>query len=349
MIEKKYIFLFPLFIISIGLAVPAIFSIQPTGKYSVGFDIIHQKNKQGMPILISTWYPASEGSEKMTWSDYIRLGSAEENKEPNKLLEEFKQTIAIKWILGLSIPEQTFDSSIHKHTYSNRGIAMAPGKFPLIIALSSPQSYIESFEFLASHGFVVVAVDGAFPNDTMMDQNPLFFVKYTDLLEELLDLMTSKNYINPNDISVFGHGFGIQPAMYLAMRNPKIKRVINFDGGFFGPRSRSTISIDYRPQNLHIPLLHIITREQESEDDKTLIKTLSNPITRVTIKPDFFKHHDLSSFGRFATHTAMVRGDKSDSINNIFSDIHQITLSFLLNKPIILKDTSTLFLENINH
>lgn len=272
MIGKKYIFLIPLFIISIGLTDPAICFIQPNGKYSVGFDVIRQENKQGSPMLISIWYPASKGGEKMTWSDYIRMGSAEENKDENKLLEEFKQTIAIKWILGLPIPEQTFDRSINKHTYSNRSTKMAKGKFPLIIALASPQSYIESFEFLASHGFVVAAVDGAFQQDSMTDQNPLFFVKYTDLLEELLDLMTSKNYVNQNDISVFGYGFGIQPAMYLAMRNSKIKRVINFDGGFFGSRSKSTISIDYRPQNLHIPLLHIISRAQQCEDDKRNLK-----------------------------------------------------------------------------
>jgi hypothetical protein len=318
------------------------------GKYAVGFTAIRENNTNGYPMLTGIWYPASvTGGSPMTWKDLIQLGGAAVNQNDSVLLETFRTTIAIKGIFGVDIPIALYYKAVTTATNTYQDADMLPESFPLIIARGRPISYAPSFEFLASHGFIIAVVDCSFPSDTLSDDNPRFFVKYTNLMEELLHKMIRYPHVLQSDISVFGHGGGIQAALFLAMRNPLIKKAINLDGGFFGSRSKSQISIDYHPGKLSIPLLHVITVSQQKEDDEKQFTALANPITRVAIKSAEFKHHDITAFGRFLN-TVKMRGGDDAQINQVFQEINSLMLDFLTGKAVSKTDNRFFVIDNYN-
>jgi Tol biopolymer transport system component len=302
-----------------------------SSKYKVGFSTSRFKNKEGNSTLVSIWYPSKAGKNKMTWADYIKTGGAQENIAENDLLNAFKNTIAVKWVFGIDIPVSDFEAGIKKTTNSYRNSKRSYGRFPLIIAFAEPISYVETFEFLASQGYIVASVTADFSEEPITDDSPQFFVKYTNLLEELLKRMQREQFVDSNKISVFGHGFSIQPAVYLAMRNPKIKSIINFDGGFFGERSKSTVSADYHPERLNIPFLHIITENQLKEDNESQKQALRPIIRQIIIENKEFRHHDFTSFGRFVTNNTNLRTGNIEKINESFNEINLKALYFLEN------------------
>ncbi len=299
-------------------------------------------------MLISVWYPASKGGAKMRWEDFVKLGGAISEGSDSLQLNYLRKIIALKWVFNFQISDIDYFSALRKFSNSFRNAPEVAGKFPLIIATARPIHYAASFEFFASHGFIVASYDGAFPENKLTDDSPQFFVQNTDMMGELMVMMSTFPSIDQSNISVFGHGGGIQPAMYLAMRSVEIKRVVNLDGAFFGPRSKSTLSFDYHPDKLTIPLLHIVTDDLHKQEERSQFNALKNPVTRVIIKPGEFKHHDLTSFGLFLRRAVDRRGDARDMVNKIFFKTHKMILSFLKDQNIKSSQNDIFGIEHFN-
>lgn len=278
-------------------------------------------------MIISIWYPSQSITEALTLGDLIRMHPEESNVQDSVLFTKF--VAPIKWMFGQEMNYETCMRLIDIPTRSYRDAKPMPGRFPLVIALSEPPTYFATFEFLASHGYVVAGLQCKFNTDS--PPPPLHYTRYTDVMAELLNYMEQQDNVKKKSISVFGHGFGINPALYLAMRTPRIKRAINVDGGFFGPRSNTTKSNDYQPDRLTIPLLHMITTSQQKEDDVAQFKALTNPITRVIIRPVVFKHQDISVWGRLVT-LGLRAKEEIAVVNNVYVELHRIMLDFLKDK-----------------
>jgi hypothetical protein len=321
---------------------PTSWSPLKLGSHKVGFKTMRMSSKTGNPVLISIWYPAESETTAMTLADLITIGGARIDVPDSTLIREFPAPI--KWMFDVNMDEAAYMRLIKIPTNTFRDAPEKRGTFPFIISLARPSSYFSTFEFLASHGFVVAGVDCYFVNDS--PPGALHYSRYTDLLEELMSFMEGQDNTQKNSVSVFGHGFGINPALYLAMRTSTIKKAINFDGGFFGPRSNTTKSIDYHPERLNIPLLHVITQSQFKEDDASQFQALKNPITRVVIKSDVFKHQDVSAWGRLVTFGSRT-GQDANAVNSIYVELHNLMLDFLHGDPLP-KSTDALRIEKFN-
>ena len=303
-------------------------SLEP-GKHSVGLKTFQRTTKEGNAMLISVWYPAENSDAKtLSVADMILMANPIDPMLDSSRFSGYRKPL--KWMFGQTIADHLFQEIISHPTRTVVNAKMKSGKFSLIIAHSEVASYFPTFELFASYGYIVVGIDGRLAKKA--PSAPYHYSPHTDMGEEAMEYFLNEPYIDPSDVSVFGHGFGIQPALYLAMRSSVIKRAINFDGGFFGPRSNSTTSIDYNPANLKCPLLHIITIDQFKMDDAAQFNALQNPITRVKIKSDLFKHQDASVFGRIYQ-KADIRDDSTKTIvERTYYEIHEVMLQFLLNK-----------------
>ena len=176
---------------------------------------------------------------------------------------------------------------------------------------------------------------------------PAHYKQFTDLLDELLQYMVKQKYVLATNISAFGHGGGIQFAMYLAMRRNQIKKVINLDGGFFSPRSNTTASSDYHPERFRIPLLHIVTVAQNKEDDVQQFKAIKSPVLKVSIKSDSVWHHDFTGWGTLVGRVLNQRASIG-TINEVVNIVHDTMLKFLLNQPIKEADNTYVRIERFN-
>jgi hypothetical protein len=299
-----------------------------SNKYnSIGFTTIRKTDNNGNHLLISIWYPAVDAGSRMSLRDYLLAGKITSDIKDETVLDGFRNVLERLFPGPLGpLPDSSFKRLLSTTYKSAWNASQAKGKFPLLLAVAKPDSYIETFESLSAHGFVVAAITTIWkdePNDTLLYMNA------THVLEDLLHFMKQQSYIDTGHIAAFGHGGGIQPAFYLAMRDPAIKLLINLDGGVFGPRSKTILSPDYKPWALKIPFLHIITQSEKKEDDPAQFNALSNLRYRLIIKSESVVHHDFTTWGRVAVNQLGRRDSSAALVNNIFLNINNYIIAFL--------------------
>ena len=312
------------------------------GKYLVGFKTIRLRTSANKPMLISLWYPAESKTDLIARSDVIKSGKIKISDTDSSMVADFKGPM--KRIFNIDINDSLYDQAIKSKTKSFDGPKIRNGKYPLVIATATPAGYFDSFEFFASHGFVVAGVTSIYEESP---PGPAHYKQFTDLLDELLQYMVKQKYVLATNISAFGHGGGIQFAMYLAMRRNQIKKVINLDGGFFSPRSNTTASSDYHPERFRIPLLHIVTVAQNKEDDVQQFNAIKSPVLKVSIKSDSVWHHDFTGWGTLVGRVLNQRASLG-TINEVVNIVHDTMLKFLLNQPIKEADNTYVRIERFN-
>ena len=297
------------------------------GPASVGFKTIRTITATGDSLLISLWYPADKADRAMTLREYILFGFLNPAMQDTAKLNYYKRILELPFLYHL--PETSpavYRRSINITYRAGRNSPTKKGRFPLVVAMAEPFNFPETFEFFASHGFVVAGVTYHY-NDEQPDS--LLYVKPTRILEALIGYMSRQPYIDSTRIAAFGFGGGIQPPFYLAMKNKCIKLLLNLDGAVFGPRSKTNLSIDYNPSRLRIPMLHITTRYTRNQDDSSQFFALSNPRYCVNILSDSVWHHDFTSWGRVADLGLHQRGTASPLIEKVYARIHDLMLDFL--------------------
>ena len=322
----------------------AIPQIPVKGNFAVGFKSQQMKSKKNDITTVSVWYPAHESKSAVTLRDYILASNPDKSKTNEQHLDEFKSIAERIYAVQLSGDQIT-------NAFAARGIAakdakIKTGKFPLIIASATPAHYSGIFEFLASHGYVVAASTTNFTSESPAPETPTHYTRYTDALQDLITFMSTQSNVDTTNISAFGHGGGIQAAMYLAMRSPSVKRVINLDGGFFDLRSGTTNSSDYNPGKFLVPLLHIVTQSQKAGDDPAQFAAIKSPITKVTITSKAVRHHDFTSWKNMTEFSRSE--DERWIVDQTLSALRATMLNFLNGNPIQEQSNFAITVEKIN-
>ncbi len=264
----------------------------------------------------------------MTLRDYIIESKETPTVPDTTALNDCKHVLELPFLYHLDpIADTDFEKAIGAPFSAFKNAPVQKGKFPLIIAYCLPESYPETFEYLTSHGFVVACVTGHLKdaaNDTLL------YVQATDILGQLIDIMAKQPYVDTSLIAGIGHGWGIQPPFHLAMRTRTIKMLVNMDGGVFGPRSKTTLSPDYNPSQLKIPMLHLVTQSTNAEDDAGQFNALSNPLYKLLVNSPAVSHHDFSIYGRIVDNGLHKRGGAAPPVEEVYAIAHKLILYFLL-------------------
>lgn len=314
------------------------------GEFAVGFKTVKSKSAKNDPMLISIWYPASAGKSNVTLGDYIREESFEKSAPASGALNDFRNVG--QRIYNTQIPDSLLTAIGNTKTAALKAAKPRAGKFPLVIAVSDPTAYHQLFERIASSGFVVASVTARFNSPNPEADSPDHYTRYTNLLEDLRGYMVKQSFVDTSNIAAFGHGGGIQAAMYLAMRSKSIAKVVNLDGGFFGPRSKTTNSRDYHPEKFSIPLLHIVTSRQNAEDDPHQFAAIKAPVTKAIVQSKAVRHHDFTAWRKLGDHNR--EEDEKQIVNRTVADIETLVVQFLQSRPVESGMTLTLEIEKVN-
>jgi len=302
------------------------------GPYKVGLTLQLQTGRDGKALLICVWYPSDGNGKKINLKDYIVARALSKDMADTVSTNYFKRILELPFFYHLDkLPDDEYNKVLSMPLNAHKNALPVHKKFPLVIAPASPENYTATFEYLASNGFVVASVNAKYEdvaNDTLR------WIKPTNNLEDLLKYMIRQKNVDTARIAAFGHGGGIQAAFYLAMRTDKIKLLINLDGGVFGERSKTTLSPDYKPAMLRIPMLHLITPFEEKEDSPAQWNAISNPRYKVVIKSDSIVHHDFLMAGVVVANGLHKRGPSTELVQDVFSNVNHIMLYFLENKNI---------------
>lgn len=173
-------------------------------------------------VTVSVWYPArdSEGREPMPFGRYVGSGN-----------EQLAQRLRAS---GRELTEEQFSSLLESPTAAFEGLERSSGSFPLVVfgaGLTAP-TYIQWVlcEYLASHGYVVVAV----PSIPYRDDVPAGYDALTvETLARDVELVIHEMHDDPR---VDGAKLGLVAwsvsgvsHVLLQMKNPGVGAVASLD------------------------------------------------------------------------------------------------------------------------
>ncbi|AWB46578.1 acetylhydrolase [Paenibacillus sp. CAA11] len=261
--------------VALSMVLPVFNLPKPSGEFKVGTEAFHfmdtsrdetytEDKNDKRELIVQIWYPAAKSG-----------GSAEESTlfpQDQKLFQAYMQ--AYSSYFGLPAP--LLDYWKYNRSSSYEGADVLPAKSPYPVVLLSHGMgvgrilHTSQAENLASHGYIVVAVDHtystlatAFPDGrvtgllTKPSQDQLYedsrsilqmwnkdisFV--VDQLEKInggIIASRFKGKLDMNHIGIMGHSFGGAAAFEAVNSDPRIKAGVNMDGTLYESGDRSPL------------------------------------------------------------------------------------------------------------
>jgi dienelactone hydrolase/predicted negative regulator of RcsB-dependent stress response len=206
------------------------------------------QGERARPLQTLLWYPAQKSSGKaMTMGDYTDLLATETSFGKPELWSDWKS-----WIEGM---KPTLKDSM----WAVRDAPPLAGRFPVLIYAPSLSSMswenADICEYLASHGYVVVASPdmGATTRDMTIDlagidaqaQDISFLIGYARTLPDT----------EMSEIAVAGFSWGGISSLFAAARDNRIDALVALDGSMRYFPGLVKAAGDVHPEQMTIPML----------------------------------------------------------------------------------------------
>ena len=208
------------------------------------------KGEIARPIPISIWYPTANpaSGEAISVRAYYDATAMEtEYSQPDQetldaSLAEFSRILTMEW----SVTEEDrpgvlarLDSLFSQETYARKGATPAEGPFPLVLHLpgynSSPHHLFPLFEYLASHGYVVVAIPNMGAYSRTIDHEGMSMEVQARDLEFAFGQARGVPFIDTDRVATTGLSWGGMSNVLFASRNAYVDAVVTFDGAITMP------------------------------------------------------------------------------------------------------------------
>ncbi len=212
--------------------------------------------KTARPIPISVWYPAipdQPGVAHLSVFDYLKILKVEEE------WEHLPDPLIMSWFEFPNSPEN--QQRIKESCRAVRDAEAFPGQFPVVVyAASFLASSTENFalcEFLASHGYLVLAIPGRGADSRPMQGTAL---KNAEAQARDLEFLIQESMRLPNastdDLATLDYSFGGLAAVTSQMRNDRIKAMVSLDGRSRYDYETVMNSPSAEIENIDVPFLH---------------------------------------------------------------------------------------------
>jgi dienelactone hydrolase len=245
------------------------FHNQP-GKYGVGFGVVKQVDPArpygtapARPIQTAVWYPARKGGNAMRYDDYLALLGWD---------DDFDRTPAEQArVLGDWLKEVTegrpaaqIAAERASRLWAVRDAEPVAGKHPVVIYSPSISSNVfenaEMLEFLASHGYIVIA-SPALGVNTRSQKNDLAHVEAQAAdIRFLVGFAHSLPHADTNRITAMGFSWGGLANVLAAAQDDRIKALVCLDGSVRYHNNILEQATYAKPENLRTPLLFLAQR-----------------------------------------------------------------------------------------
>ena len=270
--------------------VPKLWGSLQAGEYAVGFRTLEaydssrtfgpKKDYFGnpaggehtRPIQAMIWYPAAPDADgvPMTVSEYVTPSPV------NNALYQHITAMSRIYVGALframgNAGGRVLDAN-NLPVMAVRDADPAEDRFPLLVYFANPANgYLDNFvlcEYLASHGFVVMATH-AYGASTyaIMQREQVHLEAITRDMEYCLPMVRRLPYVAADNLGVIGVAGGAQTAWILQMRNYDVEVLVTLDGthlmeglapllmasGFFDPTRAVVPSLQIRQEGIREP------------------------------------------------------------------------------------------------
>jgi hypothetical protein len=221
-----------------------------------------------MAMQVAIWYPAAPSRTARLMPYGMVAAIATKRNDLSAITQENRNTSIANmrafagFAFGRQIPEPAIRALDTLSTASVQDAPAAPGRFPLVLAATdgSIASASVMFEYLASHGMVVMVVASPMSLATQQVARPVAVVEarvrdYEYLLARAYELP----FVDTTRIALFGGNFDAMAAIAFQMKNMAARAIVSLDGWEGKQNSIATVrsSLHYDPRRLRVPYLTI--------------------------------------------------------------------------------------------
>lgn len=190
--------------------------------------------ERAMPMQISVWYPAQPGGAPMRVGEYRAIASKNETLGP---ITEADVAATAALIRGpasspmrAQLSQATADSIRDLRTRAVRDARVATGRFPLLVTSFGVSSNHRLAEYLASHGYVVVASPTVGTAAQQVNRVAVAIESHTRTMETLRAFADALPFVDDARFAVIGLNFDGLAALTFQMRNMSADAVVSIDG-----------------------------------------------------------------------------------------------------------------------
>lgn len=224
------------------------------------FDGKATTGETAMAIDIGIWYPAaaSASGTRMTAEAYKSLRSAQARETA---IADFTRMTSFA---GLTVTADQARDALTAPTRAVRDAPPATGSFPIVVSGSFLGTGWLRAEYLASHGYIVVAAPSSARTATLQASRPEIALEtQTRNLEFLWAFAKRLPSADPQRLGVMGVNFDGMAALMFEMRNMAADAIVSIDGYEAKAGSVATVreSPFYDPIRLRIPYLLFVQDE----------------------------------------------------------------------------------------
>ena len=238
-----------------------------------------------MPMVIGVWYPAiaRPGATPMQYGTFAALGARRTDFAPVTAADRRTAIDNMRdfagFAFGRQIPEPSMRAVDTTSTAAVLDATPATGRFPVVLAETDGSIAVATvlFEYLASHGIVVIATPSQASYATLQVSRPSVVVeaRVRDF-EFLLDRARRYTFADTGRLAVLGVNFDGMAALAFQMKNMAARAVVSLDGWEGKEGSTRTVSggLHYDPRRMRVPYLVVLQDEQQPPPGLRLDRTV---------------------------------------------------------------------------
>ncbi len=295
------------------------------------------------PVHIAMWQPADTSATGlgMTYGDYLPLLAWDTGPESEGAAE--RQVAELQYIQTVT-PQAAppdpaaVDRLMGERVWARRDAGPAPDRFPVLIYApgSGYPAFDNSvlFEYLASHGYVVVSAPSTGPDAGRMPDNAFGLEAQTRDLEFLAGYVQTLPQADAERIGTAGFSWGGLSSALFALRNARVKTFISLDGTIRDERCLNIgrTFLHFQPARLRIPTLVFTTATDLAipgfHDESFLEDARFAEITRAVVSGT--PHHDFASMSSLLRRSSRDGKDRDWAPATAgYEAICRLTLEFL--------------------
>lgn len=232
---------------------------EPPGSLPVGLRVVPQyerppvvdlsmQPKQARPIQTLVWYPAQKvEARSMTVAEYAKLLETETSFDHPSLTKDVADTL------------EGIRPALETHTRAFRDASTRAGHYPVVIYAPSsdapPWENADLCEYLASHGYVVIASPGASGGPRIADLTRAN--EQAGDISFLIDYASTLPDTDLSAVAVIGYSWGGLANLFAAARDKRIDALVGLDGSMRYESSVIRQAGDVHPSEMKIPLLYL--------------------------------------------------------------------------------------------
>jgi hypothetical protein len=224
-----------------------------------------------MPLQIGVWYPTARTSARaMPFGIFAALGAKRNELTPVTEADRARAIENRKAFAGFAFGMQLTDSAVRiADTTATAAVRDAPpsrGRFPVLLVATdgSIAAATVLFEYLASHGIVVIATPSQMSYATLQLSRPgvVIEARVRDL-ELLLAHSRRYDFADTSRVAVLGVNFDGMAALAFQMKNMAARAVVSLDGweGKRGSLATLRSSLHFDARRMRVPYLVVLQDE----------------------------------------------------------------------------------------